>query len=112
MGTGHETPGQGCDGLGQTAQVSPVEESRVMERHRCTKCRNPIRNVAVARPGASDDEWYHPDCWQEVCSFEQTRYERQVQSTGLSALLAPYAPSSPVGAVEQPLLPDGGRPHA
>ena len=61
-----------------------------MERHRCTKCRNPIRSGAVARPGAGVDAWYHPACWAEVGSFEQENYEQQVRSSGLSALLAPY----------------------
>lgn len=61
-----------------------------MERHRCTRCRNPIRSVAVARPGRDQEDWYHPDCWADVCSSEQERYERQVESVGLAALLAPY----------------------
>ena len=60
-----------------------------MERHRCTKCRNPIRSVAVGRPGADDDAWYHPDCWAEACASEQENYERQVRAVGLEALLAP-----------------------
>jgi hypothetical protein len=62
-----------------------------MQRHRCTKCRNPIRSVAVARHGEAQDAWFHPDCWNEVCSSEQGRYERQVESGGLRALLEPYA---------------------
>jgi hypothetical protein len=69
-----------------------------MERHRCTKCRNPIRNVAVGRHGADDGAWYHPDCWDEVCSSEQERYERQVESGGLAALLAPYISAGPTSA--------------
>ena len=69
-----------------------------MERHRCTKCRNPIRSVAVARPGQGGDAWYHPDCWADVCTSEQEKYERQVQSTGLTALLAPYISSAPAAA--------------
>ena len=80
-----------------------------MQRHRCTKCRNPIRSVAVARPGATDSEWYHPDCWAEVRSCEQERYERSVQATGLEALLAPYrtvpgapTPAASVADAEQP----------
>ncbi len=73
-----------------------------MERHRCTKCRNPIRSVAVARPGHEEQEWYHPDCWAEVCSCEQEKYEQQVQSVGLPALLAPYISSTPVGASPEP----------
>ena len=69
-----------------------------MDRHRCTKCRNPIRNVAVSRPGR--DEWYHADCWEEVCTSEQRRYEQQVESTGLSALLAPYLSRASLGEPE------------
>ncbi len=61
-----------------------------MERHRCTICRNPIRCLAVARPGAAEDAWYHPDCWAELCSSEQQRYETEVRDSGLAALLAPY----------------------
>lgn len=61
-----------------------------MQRQRCTHCRNPIRNLAVARPGADEESWYHPDCWDEVCSSEQERYEEQVATGGLAALLAPY----------------------
>jgi hypothetical protein len=89
-----------------------------MERHRCTKCRNPIRSVAVARPGRGEDAWYHPDCWAEVCTSEQERYERSVQSSGLSALLAPYlsvAPAAPAeqvtvgGPLDQYLQPDAGQ---
>jgi hypothetical protein len=62
-----------------------------MQRHRCTKCRNPIRSVAVARIGETEDAWFHPDCWAEVCSSEQEQYEREVESAGISALLQPYA---------------------
>ena len=61
-----------------------------MERHRCTKCRNPIRNLAIARPGATENAWYHADCWAEVCRSEQQKYEEQVRDAGLAALLAPY----------------------
>ena len=61
-----------------------------MARHRCTICRNPIRNVAVARPAAAEDAWYHQDCWAELCSSEQQRYETEVRDSGLAALLAPY----------------------
>lgn len=81
-----------------------------MERHRCTQCRNPIRNVAVSRPGATESEWYHPDCWAAVCSSEQKKYEEQVRDDGLSALLAPYfygaaaeSPKrTPADSIEQP----------
>lgn len=66
-----------------------------MERHRCTHCRNPIRNVAVACDG-DEDRWYHPDCWDVVCASEQERYQRAVREDGLSALLAPYVSSGPV----------------
>ncbi len=69
-----------------------------MERHRCTKCRNPIRSAPVARPGGGADAWYHADCWEEVCTSEQQTYEREVQDVGLAALLAPYISSAPVGA--------------
>ena len=69
-----------------------------MERHRCTQCRNPIRSVAVSRPGR--DEWFHPDCWEEVCTSEQRKYEQQVESTGLTALLAPYLSRSSLGGPE------------
>jgi hypothetical protein len=74
-----------------------------MTRHRCTECRNPIRSLAVARPGAHEDAWYHPDCWARVCTSEQEKYERRVESGGLAALLAPYlslavAPTAPVRA--------------
>jgi hypothetical protein len=79
-----------------------------MERHRCTKCRNPIRSVAVARPGAGDDAWYHPDCWVEVRSSEQESYENRVRTAGLSALLAPYLSAAP--AAEVP-VPAGPRPE-
>lgn len=81
-----------------------------MERHRCTKCRNPIRSVAVARPGRGEDAWYHPDCWGEVCTSEQEKYERQVQSTGLTALLAPYISSAPaVPSAEAPVAGPAGQ---
>lgn len=69
-----------------------------MDRHRCTKCRNPIRDVGVSRPGR--DEWYHVDCWEEVCTSEQRRYEQQVESTGLTALLAPYLSRAALGEPE------------
>jgi hypothetical protein len=73
-----------------------------MQRHRCNRCRNPIRSVAVARPGATEDAaWYHPDCWAEVCSSEQEKYERQVQAVGISALLEPYVPG---GRAQAPTL--------
>ena len=61
-----------------------------MPHHRCSKCRNPIRSVAVARPCAGEAAWYHPDCWAEACASEQENYERQVRAVGLEALLAPY----------------------
>jgi len=61
-----------------------------MQRHRCTKCRNPIRGVAVPGTVGPDGTWYHPDCWQDVCASEQRDYEEQVQVAGLSALIAPY----------------------
>ncbi|HEU4513639.1 MAG TPA: hypothetical protein VFR87_11095 [Nocardioidaceae bacterium] len=85
-----------------------------MERHRCTKCRNPIRSVAVARQGGGEDAWYHADCWAEVCTSEQEKYERQVQNVGLTALLAPYISGAPAGAPagvsaggpQEQLLPD------
>ncbi|HSE09685.1 MAG TPA: hypothetical protein VLB29_13550 [Nocardioidaceae bacterium] len=69
-----------------------------MERHRCTKCRNPIRCVAVSRRGG--EAWYHPDCWVEVRSFEQEGYEERVRTSGINALLAPYisGPQSVAGA--------------
>jgi len=69
-----------------------------MPRHRCTKCRNPIRSVAVARPGAGEDAWYHPDCWAEVCTSEQENYERQVRAVGLEALFAPYVSATVAAA--------------
>ena len=69
-----------------------------MQRHRCTKCRNPIRNLAVARPGTAAEEWYHPDCWSDLCRTEQQRYEQQVRDGGLSALLAPYFYPRPANA--------------
>ena len=80
-----------------------------MERHRCTKCRNPIRNLAVARPGAADDAWYHPDCWDEVCSTEQERYENQVRSDGLAALLAPYVSTAPAGHMDRSSVDEPSR---
>lgn len=61
-----------------------------MPHHRCSKCRNPIRSVAVARPCAGEAAWYHPDCWAEACASEQENYERAVRAVGLEALLAPY----------------------
>ena len=62
-----------------------------MDRHRCSKCRNPIRNLAVSRAGAGDDDaWFHLDCWDQLCASEQENYERRVSSEGLAALLAPY----------------------
>ncbi|HLN76991.1 MAG TPA: hypothetical protein VK204_08075 [Nocardioidaceae bacterium] len=72
-----------------------------MERHRCTKCRNPIRNLSVSRPGAGENTWYHPDCWAALCSSEQERYEKQVRDTGLSALLAPYVHVAPAEAAQR-----------
>jgi hypothetical protein len=80
-----------------------------MERHRCTKCRNPIRSVAVGRQGRGDDTWYHPDCWAEVCTSEQEKYEQQVESVGLSALLAPYISGAPAGAAAEVSV--GGPPE-
>jgi hypothetical protein len=59
-----------------------------MERHRCTRCRNPIRTMPVR--GRDTDAWFHADCWAEACSSEQEDYERQVACRGLVALLAPY----------------------
>lgn len=67
-----------------------------MQRHRCSNCRNPIRNSSLARRGALEGTWYHPDCWVEVCHTEQDRYEQQVQSVGLQALLAPYVSAASV----------------
>ena len=67
-----------------------------MQRHRCTKCRNPIRSLAVARQGDDADDWFHPDCWAEVCISEQADYERQVETDGVQALLAPYLSTHPV----------------
>jgi hypothetical protein len=61
-----------------------------MQRHRCTKCRNPIRAVAVPGTGGADGAWYHPDCWEDVRASEQRDYEEQVEAAGLSALIAPY----------------------
>ena len=81
-----------------------------MERHRCTKCRNPIRSIAVARPGVGDDAWYHPDCWAEVRGFEQENYEREVRSTGISALLAPYI-SAPAAEVAVSATPRSEQPQ-
>ena len=83
-----------------------------MERHRCTKCRNPIRNLSVSRPGAGENTWYHPDCWAELCTSEQERYEKQVRDSGLSALLAPYFHAAaaqtpeptPAESIEQPQI--------
>jgi hypothetical protein len=77
-----------------------------MQRHRCTKCRNPIRSVAVARHGETEDAWFHVDCWDEVCSSEQEKYEREVESGGIPALLEPYAargggPSSSLSGMQQ-----------
>lgn len=65
------------------------------ERQRCTRCRNPIRNVAAARHVPAGDAWYHPDCWAEACVNQQEHYERQVESEGLDALLAPYISHAP-----------------
>jgi hypothetical protein len=67
-----------------------------MERHRCTKCRNPIRNVAVSRAGA-DGGWYHADCWDSLWANEQESYEQAVRVGGLAALLAPYVSPAPIG---------------
>lgn len=61
-----------------------------MQRYRCTKCRNPIRGVAIPRVAASTPEWYHSDCWAQVRATEQQDYEEKVRSDGLVALLAPY----------------------
>ena len=61
-----------------------------MQRHRCTKCRNPIRGIAVSGPGAAASDWYHSDCWADVRASGQRDYEENVRSGGLSALLAPY----------------------
>ncbi|HEX6248227.1 MAG TPA: hypothetical protein VFZ64_10180 [Nocardioidaceae bacterium] len=74
-----------------------------MERHRCGKCRNPIRQVGTARRGSGEDAWYHPDCWVEVCATEQENYQREVESVGLAALLAPYlsAASEALDPLEQ-----------
>lgn len=83
-----------------------------MERHRCTKCRNPIRSVAVGRPGADDDAWYHPDCWVAVRDSEQERYERQVASAGISALLAPYLSAAPTAEVPVSAGPFSEQPPA
>lgn len=69
-----------------------------MPRHRCTKCRNPIRRAAVTRHSSGEDAWFHPDCWDEVCRSQQERYERRVESAGISALLAPYGKSAAANA--------------
>ena len=80
-------------------------EATAMERHRCTHCRNPIRSLAVARPGTGgpgEHAWFHPDCWDVVCHGEQERYELQVQTLGLAALIAPYAASLAARATGSP----------
>ena len=59
-----------------------------MDRPRCTRCRNPIRNQNGVRD--SQDAWFHPDCWAEVRDSRQQKYEQSVQQAGLTALLAPY----------------------
>lgn len=84
-----------------------------MERHRCNKCRNPIRTLAVSRAGTGDDgAWFHLDCWDEVCSSEQEDYERQVSSQGLAALLAPYVSPAPVGHAASVAFPVIGGGHS
>jgi hypothetical protein len=77
-----------------------------MQHHRCTRCRNPIRAIAVARLGAAQGEWFHPDCWAEVRSSEQEDYERQVRASGLEALLAPYGTARPLAAGAEPAYAD------
>lgn len=61
-----------------------------MQRHPCTHCRTPIRSTSLARRGVDPGSWFHPDCWVEACHSEQERYEQQVQTVGLPALIAPY----------------------
>jgi hypothetical protein len=73
-----------------------------MERH--TKCRNPIRSVAVGRQGRGDDTWYHPDCW---ASLRQEKYEQQVKRR--TSLLAPYISGAPAGAAAEVSV--GGPPE-
>lgn len=82
-----------------------------MQRHRCTKCRNPIRSLAVARQGDTDDDWFHPDCWAEVCSSVQENYERQVETDGVQALLAPYLSTHPVTVAIPPSSRVAGSPE-
>lgn len=71
-----------------------------MERHRCAKCRNPIRrggDVSTSSSGPQES-WFHPDCWATVQTAKQKDYLRQVELRGLEALLAPYISASPVGS--------------
>ena len=55
--------------------------------------------------GASGSDWYHPDCWVAVRDSEQERYERQVATAGISALLAPYLSAAPATEVPVPAGP-------
>jgi hypothetical protein len=62
-----------------------------MQHHRCAQCRNPIRGLAIPRQRTAGSDWYHADCWVDVCYSQQQEYEASVRAAGLPALLAPYA---------------------
>jgi hypothetical protein len=67
----------------------------VMERHRCARCRNPIRRQAVSASSDVTEAWFHPDCWAAVLSEQQRQYHQQIQAQGLDALIAPYVLAAP-----------------
>lgn len=75
-------------------------EGPVMERNRCTHCRNPIRHGGDVSGPSSDlqKSWFHPDCWATVQSAKQKDYVRAVETRGLEALLAPYISAAPTGS--------------
>jgi hypothetical protein len=66
-----------------------------MERHRCARCRNPIRRQAVSASSGVTQTWFHPDCWASVLSEQQRQYHQQIQAQGLDALIAPYVLAAP-----------------